>query len=165
MAVALLASLGYNVVASSGRAESLSRWFTEQLGASEVIGRLEKKGPLGRETWIGVVDTVGGDTLSAAISQLKYKAAVAACGVAGGPNLPASVFPFILRGVRLLGVDSVQASRAERERVWRRLERDLDLTKLQACTTSTVGLVDVVAVGAATLLGQTQGRVVVDVDK
>ena len=134
------------------------------MAAAEVVGRLEAKGPLGRERWAGVVDTVGGDTLAAALSQLAYKAAVAACGVASGPKVPASVFPFILRGIRLLGVDSVQCPMPERAEVWRRLEQDLPPQKLALVTTRTIGLAEVPAVGAAILKGAVQGRVVVDVD-
>jgi acrylyl-CoA reductase (NADPH) len=125
--VALLAALGYRVVASSGRPDAAG--FLGQLGAEAVIGRgwgTDEAGrALGRERWSGAIDTVGGESLAAIIRTLNYGSAVAACGNAGGADLATSVYPFILRGVRLLGIDSVQCSRQRREKCWARISEIL----------------------------------------
>src|SRR6185437_16191434 len=135
VAVSLLAKLGYKVIASTGRPEEEA--YLKGLGASEIIPRAEWSGEprmLGKERWAGAVDSVGSKTLANVISQTSYGGAVAACGLAGGMDLPTSVAPFILRGVSLLGVDSVQMPKPRRIRAWNRLARDLDLVKLAAMT-------------------------------
>ncbi len=133
VAVALLAKLGHRVVASTGRASLKD--YLEGLGAAELIDRaaLSEKPtrPLDRERWAGAVDAVGGNTLATVLTQLKYKASVAACGLAGGSDLPASVIPFLLRGVNLLGIDSVMCPYAERAEAWRRLAIDLPQDRLE----------------------------------
>lgn len=133
VAVALLAKGGYRVVASTGRPETHD--YLRGLGAQDFVDRaalLEKGPPLGKERWGGAVDSVGGQTLANALSQTAYGGAVAACGLAGSADLPGSVLPFILRGVALLGVDSVNAPRNKRDAAWARLARDLDRDKLKA---------------------------------
>ena len=164
VAIALLARLGYRVIASSGRKESEGAYLAG-LGAAETIDRAELSGPgrpLGRERWAGVVDAVGSHTLANAIGQLRYGGAAAACGLAQGMDLPGSVAPFILRGVTLCGVDSVMAPKPKREEAWRRLARDLDLAKLAAMRVG-ARLADAPELGAAILEGKVRGRVVVDV--
>mmetsp|Transcript_37918 Transcript_37918/g.69100 ORF Transcript_37918/g.69100 Transcript_37918/m.69100 type:complete len:410 (+) Transcript_37918:37-1266(+) len=180
-AVALLAARGYNVVASSRRAEALESHLRE-LGATRVTGGLtsDPKRPLGAQLWGGVVDTVGGETLAAAVTQTKYRCAVATVGVAGSSGLKTTVYPFILRGVRLLGVDSTlpvevagfpddAASEAEyreeRRRIWARLTSDLSKEKLKLIHEVTIGLADLPEWSAKIQAGQVRGRVVVDVDK
>jgi acrylyl-CoA reductase (NADPH) len=163
VAVAILSRLGWHVIASTGRPAEAD--YLKQLGASEVIERAELSVPvkaLARERWAGVVDTVGSTTLANALSMTKYGGAVAACGLAGGMDLPTSVAPFILRNVALLGVDSVGCSRDLRLEVWRRLGLDLDLSKLDAMT-STIGFDALPATGAAILAGKVKGRVVVNI--
>lgn len=165
VAIALLSNGGYNVVASTGRESEAD--YLRSLGAAEVVDRAqfsEKGAPLQKERWTGAVDSVGSTTLANILSQTCYGGAVAACGLAGGPDLPATVLPHILRGVALLGVDSVMAPRATREAAWGRLERDLDLDKLSSMTriepmTSLPQLADEI------LAGQVRGRVVIDVTK
>jgi len=165
VAIALLAKLGYQVAASTGRpgeAEHL-----KSLGASAIIDRNELSAPgkpIGKERWAGVIDTVGSHTLANACATTKYRGAVAACGLAGGMDFPATVAPFILRGVTLYGIDSVMAPLAVRQEAWERLGRDLEIAKLDAITRE-IPLSEAVAVGAELLEGKVRGRVVVDVSR
>jgi acrylyl-CoA reductase (NADPH) len=163
IAVSLLAALGYRVAASTGRPEL--REYLEGLGAAELIGRAalaaKPSRPLDRERWAGAIDAVGGMTLATVLTQLNYRASVAACGLAGGSDLPATVIPFLLRGVNLLGIDSVMCPRAERIEAWDRLARDLPLAKLEAMT-QTVALAEVPALAPRILKGEVRGRIVVD---
>ena len=164
VAVALLAKLGYQVVASTGRPNEAD--YLTSLGAARIIDRADLSGqgrPLDKENWAAVVDAVGSHTLANAISQTRYGGTVAACGLAQGPDLPASVMPFILRGVTLRGVDSVMAPQALRQEAWARLAQDLDFEKLDAMT-STATLSDLPELGQKILAGQTRGRVVIDVN-
>ena len=164
VAIALLSKLGYRVVASTGRvneAEGL-----KALGAAEVIDRAELSAPgkpLGKERWAGVVDSVGSHTLANACAGTKYRGAVAACGLAQGMDFPASVAPFILRGVTLYGIDSVMAPKALREQAWARLAKDLDLAKLDSLVHE-VPLTGAIAAGGDILAGKIRGRLVVDVN-
>ena len=165
VAIALLARLGYRVVASTGRLQEAD--YLRGLGTADVIDRAELSAPgkpLAKERWAGVVDTVGSHTLANACASTKYGGTVAACGLAQGMDLPATVAPFILRGVTLAGVDSVMAPRALREAAWARLARDLDMGKLDAMTQE-VGLEEAIALGAQILAGLVRGRVVVDVNR
>ncbi len=163
IATALLAQLGYRVVAATGRPEL--RDYLTGLGAAELIERSALAAaptrPLERECWAGAVDAVGGTTLASVLSQLKYRASVAACGLAGGSELPTTVIPFLLRGVNLLGIDSVMCPRAERIEAWRRLARDLPRDRL-ARITQTVALPALPALAPRILEGRVQGRAVVD---
>ena len=164
VAVALLARLGYTVVASTGRPEQAD--YLASLGASSTIDRSELSSPgraLGKERWAGVVDAVGSHTLANACATTRYGGAVAACGLAQGPDLPGTVLPFILRGVTLVGVDSVNCPRPRRLEAWNRLATDLDAGHLAAMTTN-VGLAEVIPLAAEQLKGLVRGRVVVDVD-
>jgi acrylyl-CoA reductase (NADPH) len=164
VAVAVLARLGWQVIASTGRPAEAD--YLKGLGAAEVIDRSELSGPakpLARERWAAGVDTVGSTTLANVLSMTKHSGAVAACGLAGGMDLPTSVAPFILRNVALLGVDSVSCPRSLRLEIWRRLARDLDLAKLDAMT-SMIGFDDLPATGAAILEGKVKGRIVVEID-
>lgn len=164
VAIAILSKLGYNVVASTGRASEEA--YLKELGASRIIDRneLSEKGrPLDKEKWAGVVDAVGSHTLANAISQTRYGGVVAACGLAQGADLPLTVMPFILRGITLHGIDSVMAPLAVREAAWARLAKDLDLDQLEKMTT-VKKLDDVAELGASILAGQTRGRIVVDVN-
>jgi acrylyl-CoA reductase (NADPH) len=163
VAIALLAKLGYNVVASTGRMEEAEH--LKALGATTVIDRAELSAPgkaIGKERWAGVVDAVGSHTLANACATTKYGGAVAACGLAGGMDFPATVAPFILRGVTLYGIDSVMASMALRQQAWARLAKDLDMTKLDSITKE-IGMDAVVTTAAALLEGKVRGRVVVSV--
>jgi acrylyl-CoA reductase (NADPH) len=163
VAVAILAKLGYQVTASTGRPEEAD--YLKRLGASEIIERKELAGPgraLAKERWAGGVDTVGSTTLANVLSMIRYQGAVAACGLAGGMDLPTSVAPFILRGVALLGVDSVYRPRADREEAWKRLEFDLDRAKLEDMTAE-IGLADVVEAGRQIVDGRIRGRIVVKI--
>jgi acrylyl-CoA reductase (NADPH) len=164
VAIALLARAGWQVAASTGRPEE--EGYLRGLGATEIVPRDRYGGgparPLGKETWGAAVDTVGSKTLAAVLTEIRYGGAVAACGLAQGMDLPASVAPFILRGVSLLGVDSVMAPRALRTEAWTRLARELDRAKLAAMTT-TVGLEEVPRVAEEILAGKVRGRVVVEV--
>jgi acrylyl-CoA reductase (NADPH) len=163
VAIALLSGLGHRVVASSGRAAEAD--YLKGLGAAEVIDRatLSAPGkPLQKERWAGVVDAVGSHTLANACAQTRYRGAVAACGLAQGMDLPASVAPFILRGVRLIGVDSVMCPHADRRTAWTRLGTELDLAKLDAMTTA-IGLADAITQAPEILAGRVRGRLVVDV--
>ena len=162
VAVAILSKLGYHVVASTGRA-SESAYLTG-LGAAEIISRDELTGPvkpLAKERWAGGVDAVGSTTLANVLSMTSYGGAIAACGLAGGMDLPASVAPFILRGVSLLGIDSVMAPKALRLEAWKRIAADLDLAKLKALST-TIGFDGIIDAARDIVEGRIRGRVVVD---
>ncbi|MEZ5261504.1 MAG: MDR family oxidoreductase [Acidimicrobiales bacterium] len=165
VAIALLADLGYRVIASTGRPAEAD--YLKGLGAADVIDRAElsepSKRPLGAERWANAVDAVGSHTLVNVLAGTRYGGTVAACGLAQGGDLPGTVYPFILRGVTLAGVDSVMAPLALRRQAWSRLATDLDLAKLAAMTT-TIGLADVPGTCASILDGQVRGRVVVDVN-
>ncbi len=163
VAVALLAKLGYQVIASTGRPQEAD--YLKSLGAAEVIDRKELTGPvrpLAKERWAGGIDSVGSTTLANVLSMTRYGGAVAACGLAGGMDLPASVAPFILRGVSLLGIDSVQCPLTMREQAWRRLESGLDRAKIAQMTTE-IGLSEVMAMAPRILDGQVRGRIVVKI--
>ena len=163
VSIALLSNLGYRIVASTGRMEESD--YLKSLGADEVIDRntLSEQGkPLAKERWVGVIDSVGSHTLANALAQTRYGGAVAACGLAQGMDLTASVAPFILRGVRLIGVDSVMASPELRAKAWSRLARDLDMKKL-ASMTQTVALKDLEALAKDLLAGKVRGRVLVEI--
>jgi len=164
VAVALLAALGHTVVASTGRLAETD--YLKGLGAAEVIDRatLGAPGkPLQKERWIGVVDSVGSHTLANACASTRYGGAVAACGLAQGMDLPASVAPFILRGVTLYGIDSVMAPIKRREAAWAALAQGLDRHKLAAMTTE-IGLAAALDAGPQILAGQVRGRLVVNVN-
>jgi acrylyl-CoA reductase (NADPH) len=166
VAIALLSKLGYRVVASSGRKETQGDYLAS-LGAAEIIDRAELAAPgrpLARERWAGAIDAVGSHTLANVLAQTRYGGAVAACGLAQGMDLPASVAPFILRGVTLAGVDSVMRPKPDRQEAWARLARDLDLAKLDSMTVKAT-LDDIPALGAAIVEGRVRGRVLVDVNK
>jgi acrylyl-CoA reductase (NADPH) len=161
MAIALFADKGWRIIASTGRASEAP--YLKTLGADEIIDRatLSAPGkPLGKEQWAAAVDSVGSTTLANALAQTRYGGAVAACGLAGGMDLPTSVAPFILRGVSLLGIDSVMHPAAGRRMAWQRLAGDLDHGKL-AEMTSEVALADVIEVGRKIIEGKVRGRVVV----
>ncbi|HEV2202791.1 MAG TPA: MDR family oxidoreductase [Bryobacteraceae bacterium] len=164
VAVAILAKLGYRVFASTGRAELGD--YLRSLGAAEIIERsvlaAPSKRPMEAERWAGAVDTVGGETLSSIVRSLKAGASVAACGVAGGPALNLTVFPFILRGVNLLGVNSVVVTREERLEVWRRLASDLPLPLLDRMIEEQP-LDRVAELGERILAGGVRGRIVIRV--
>lgn len=164
VAVALFARLGYEVAASTGRPESADR--LKSLGAATVIDRTELSEPPSRplqsERWAGCIDAVGGTTLTNILTQMKHSAGVAACGLAGGSNLDTTVIPFLLRGVALLGIDSVLCPFERRRTAWRRLARELPADALSELTT-VVGLEEVLDLGGKILDGATAGRVVVDV--
>jgi len=164
VAVSLLSRLGYRVVASTGRPEQ--RDYLSELGAADLIDRAalgtKPTRPLDSERWAGAVDAVGGTTLATILTQLKYRAGVAACGLAGGSELPATVIPFLLRGVSLLGIDSVMCPRDERIEAWRRLARDLPLDRLEQMT-QTVPLSALPEMAPRILSGGVRGRTVVDV--
>ena len=165
VAVAVLAHLGYQVAAVTGRPETAD--YLRGLGATRIVPREDLaetvKRPLEAETWAGCVDAVGGAMLARVLGQMKYGASVAAVGLAGGSALPASVVPFLLRGVNLLGIDSVLRPYDDRVRAWARIARDLPMDKLEAMIRPAT-LADLPALGAAILQGQVQGRVVVDVN-
>jgi acrylyl-CoA reductase (NADPH) len=163
VAIAVLAKLGYHVIASTGRMSEAP--YLKGLGAAEVIDRNELSGPakpLARERWAGGVDSVGSTTLANLLSMTKYGGAVAACGLAAGMDLPTSVAPFILRGVCLLGIDSVMCPINARKIAWARLAADLDRGKL-AEITHEIGLDQVIGMGAEILKGQVRGRIVVKI--
>ena len=163
VAIALLSKLGYAVTASTGRLSEEA--FLKGLGASAVIDRSEFAGapkPLAKTRWAAAVDAVGSTTLANVLSQMKYGGVVAACGLAQGMDLPGSVAPFILRAVKLIGIDSVMCPRQRREEAWRRLARDLDLKKLESLT-SEATLDDVPSLGEQIIAGKVRGRVVVKV--
>jgi acrylyl-CoA reductase (NADPH) len=163
VAIALLSTAGFQVTASTGRAQEGD--YLKRLGASEIIGRDELSGTpraLARERFAGGIDSVGSRTLANVLSMTRYGGAVAACGLAGGMDLPGSVAPFILRAVSLLGVDSVMCPQPLRREAWKRLASDLDRGKLQAITTE-ICLADAVAAGADILEGRVRGRIVVKI--
>ena len=163
VATAVLSKLGYHVIASTGRMSEAG--YLRNLGASEVIDRNELAGPakpLGRERWAGGIDSVGSSTLANLLSMTKYRGAIAACGLAGGMDLPSSVAPFILRGVCLLGIDSVMCPIELRKVAWKRLASDLDSAKL-AEITHEIGLGEVMEAGSRILAGQVRGRIVVKI--
>jgi acrylyl-CoA reductase (NADPH) len=164
IAVSLLSQLGHRVLASTGRAEL--RDYLTRLGAADLIDRAAlavKPGrPLDSERWAGAVDAVGGTTLATILTQLKYRASVAACGLAGGSDLPTTVIPFLLRGVSLLGIDSVMCPRQERIEAWQRLVRDLPLDRLEQITQN-VPLSVLPELAPKILKGEVRGRVVVDI--
>ena len=165
VATAILGHLGYEVAAVTGRPETAD--YLKSLGATQIVAREDinetVKRPLESETWAGCVDAVGGDMLARVLGQMKYGASVAAVGLAGGAGLPATVIPFLLRGVNLLGIDSVMQPYDNRLRAWQRLAADLPMEKLEAMVTPAV-LSDLPQLGADILKGQVKGRVVVDVN-
>jgi acrylyl-CoA reductase (NADPH) len=163
VATAILSKLGYHVIASTGRTAETD--YLKGLGAAEVIDRNELSAPakpLAKERWAGGVDSVGSTTLANLLSMTKYRGAIAACGLAAGMDLPTSVAPFILRGVCLLGIDSVMCPLALREIAWKRLGADLEPGKLSEITHE-IGLEEVIGAGAKILAGQVRGRIVVKI--
>lgn len=165
VAIAVLAKLGYTVVAVSGRTEEAD--YLKRLGASEVLGRAEFAAPgkpLGKERWAGAVDVVGSHTLANVCATTKYRGVVTACGLAGGMDFPATVAPFILRGVTLAGIDSVMCPRAERLEAWRRLGADLDISKLETISTE-ISLAEAIPAASKLINGEIRGRVIVDVNR
>jgi len=163
IAVALLGKLGYTVVAATGKASENS--YLQQLGASAVIDRSELAAPgkpLQKERWAGVIDAVGSHTLANACAQTRYGGVVAACGLAQGHDFPATVMPFILRGVTLAGIDSVMAPLARRQEAWERLARDLDPARLETITEE-IPLAQAPARAADLMAGQVRGRLVVKI--
>ncbi|MGB7285702.1 MAG: MDR family oxidoreductase [Salaquimonas sp.] len=165
VAIAILSKLGYHVIASTGRPEESD--FLKELGASEIIDRKELSEPgrpMGKERWVAGVDAVGSHTLANVIAQTSYGGAVAACGLAQGFDLPTTVMPFILRGVSLLGIDSVMQPKEKRIEAWSRIGTDLDLAKLEAITTI-IGFDDIIDTAADIVDGKVRGRVAVDMTK
>jgi acrylyl-CoA reductase (NADPH) len=165
VAVALLAKAGFTVVAATGKASEGD--YLKQLGASELMDRAELSEPgrpMQKERWAGVVDSVGSHTLVNACAQTRYRGAVAACGLAQGMDFPASVAPFILRGITLLGIDSVMAPKAPRMAAWERLAKDLDVAVLDVIATE-IGLDDAIGAASDLLAGKVRGRIVVNVNK
>lgn len=166
VAVAILASLGYEVAALTGKAEEHP--YLESLGARRVIDRSEMAEVLGKplesETWAGVVDTVGGVPLARALAQMKYGGVVAACGLASSPKLETTVIPFLLRGVKLVGIDSVMQPKDARIKAWGRVARDLPIAKLEAMAHDH-GLSEVPELAKRILTGKVRGRVVIDVNR
>jgi len=163
VAIAILAKLGFTVHAVTGRPQEAD--YLKGLGAAEIVERAELTGPprpLAKERWAGGVDAVGSTTLANLLSMTRYGGAVAACGLAGGMDLPTSVAPFILRGVCLYGIDSVMCPLPQRKEAWKRLEKDLDRQKL-ATMTREIGLSDLPAAAADILKGQVRGRIVVKI--
>jgi acrylyl-CoA reductase (NADPH) len=163
VAITLLAKAGYQVVASTGRPQEAD--YLKGLGATEIIDRAELAGqgrPLGRERWAGGIDTVGSRTLANLLSMIRYGGAVAACGLAGGMDLPGSVAPFILRSISLIGIDSVMCPQPLRREAWKRLASELDRGKLQAMTRE-IPLSDVIEAGRSIVDGQVRGRIVVKI--
>jgi acrylyl-CoA reductase (NADPH) len=165
VATAILHHLGYQVAAVTGRPETEA--YLRDLGATRIVPRADLaetvKRPLESETWAGCIDAVGGAMLARVLGQMKYGSSVAAVGLAGGAGLPATVLPFILRGVNLLGIDSVMRPFADRQRAWNRIATDLPMDKLEAMIRPAT-LSDLPALGEAILKGAVQGRVVVDVN-
>jgi acrylyl-CoA reductase (NADPH) len=165
VAVAILARLGYPVVASTGRAETHD--YLKKLGAKEIIDRqvlaTPSKRPMETERWGGAIDSAGGETLAGIIRTLAVGASVAACGLAGGAALNTTVFPFILRGVNLLGIDSVRVSAGQRREIWKRISTDLDRNLLDEII-SVEPLSNIFDLGAKILQGQVRGRTVIDVN-
>ncbi len=165
VATAVLAKLGYEVAAVTGRPEQEP--YLRDLGAARIVPRAElaeeSKRPLEAETWAGAIDAVGGTMLARVLTQMKYGCSVASVGLAGSPKLPATVIPFILRGVNLLGIDSVMQPKADRLEAWHRIARDLPMDKLEAMVAVNT-LSELPGLGQAILKGQVKGRVVVDVN-
>ncbi|NHC07349.1 acrylyl-CoA reductase (NADPH) [Azonexus fungiphilus] len=165
VATAVLAKLGYTVVAVSGRSEEAD--YLKRLGASEVLNRADFSSPgkpLGKERWAGAVDVVGSHTLANICATTKYRGVVTACGLAGGMDFPATVAPFILRGVTLAGIDSVMCPRPDRLEAWRRLGIDLDIAKLEMIGNE-ISLADAIPAAAKLINGEIRGRVIVDVNR
>ena len=165
VAIAVLAKLGYTVVAVSGRPAEAD--YLKQLGAATVLDRAEFAAPgkpLGKERWAGAVDVVGSHTLANLCATTKYRGVVTACGLAGGMDFPSTVAPFILRGVTLVGIDSVMCPRPDRLVAWERLGRDLDVAKL-GLITHEIPLAEAIPVAGQLMAGQVRGRVVVDVNR
>ena len=165
VATSILAKLGYTVIGLTGRPEQAD--YLKSLGAAGTLDREEfsaKGKPLGKELWAGAIDAVGGQTLANVLAQVKYGGTVAACGNASGFDLPATVMPFILRGVTLAGIDSVYRPKADRIEAWGRLATDLDTQHIDAIMTE-IGLSDVIATADAQMAGQVRGRMVVDVNR
>ncbi len=166
IAIALLAHGGHDIVASTGRAETHD--YLRSLGAGSIIDRTELAAPPAKpllsERWIACVDTIGGTTLASVLASLRYGGAVAACGNAGGNELVTNVLPFILRGINLIGIDSVMQPLPVRDQVWARIARDLQASLLDSMTTI-VGLGDLPEFGARILKGQVRGRVVIDLGR
>jgi len=163
VATAVLSKLGHHVIASTGRTSEAD--YLKSLGAAEVIDRAELSGPakpLAKERWAGGIDSVGSTTLANLLSMTKYRGAIAACGLAAGMDLPSSVAPFILRGVCLLGIDSVMCPIEPRRAAWSRLASDMDHGKL-AEITHEIGLDEVLAAGGKILAGEVRGRIVVKI--
>jgi len=163
IAVTLLASLGFHVIASTGRQQEAD--FLKSLGAAEIIDRAELSGPakpLGKERWAGAVDVAGSHTLANVLSMTRYGGTVAACGLAQGMDLPGTVAPFILRGVTLAGIDSVMCPRPRREAAWQRLARDLDRGKLDALSIARP-ITDVLSLAPEILAGKVRGRIILEV--
>lgn len=162
VAIAILAKLGYHVIASTGRTSEEA--FLKELGASEIIDRAELSEPgrpLGKERWIAGVDAVGSHTLANVLAQTSYGGSVTACGLAQGFDLPSTVMPFILRGVNLLGIDSVMQPKKRRIEAWERIVSDLDLEKLEKITT-VIGFDDIIETAKDIIDGKVRGRVAVD---
>jgi acrylyl-CoA reductase (NADPH) len=163
VAVSILSRRGFQVTASTGRPQEAD--YLKKLGASEIVERRELAGPakpLGKERWAGGIDTVGSTTLANVLTMTRYGGAVAACGLAGGMDLPSSVAPFILRGVSLLGIDSVMCPIAERQAAWTRLGSELDRGKLADMTTD-IGLAEVIEAARNIVEGRVRGRIVVKI--
>jgi acrylyl-CoA reductase (NADPH) len=163
VAIALLSKLGYRVIASTGRAKEAD--YLKELGAAEVIDRAELTAPpkpLSKERWAGGIDSVGSTTLANVLAMTRYGGAVAACGLAGGMDLPTSVAPFILRGISLLGIDSVQCPLTKRTQAWTRLESDLERGKMSRMVTE-IGLHEVIGAAPRILEGGVRGRIVVKI--
>ena len=164
VAIALLSALGYRVVAATGRPDQ--RDYLTDLGAADLIERAvlaaKPTRPLDRERWAGAIDAVGGNTLATILTQLEYRASVAACGLAGGSDLPATVIPFLLRGVNLLGINSVMCPRETRTEAWRRLARDLPLDRLERMT-RIEPLAALPGLAQKILKGEVRGRTVIDI--
>ena len=165
VAVAVLSKLGYRVVAVSGRTEEAD--YLRELGAAEVMDRAEFSQPgrpLGKERWAGAVDVVGSHVLANVCATTRYRGVVTACGLAGGMDFPATVAPFILRGVTLVGVESVMCPRPQRIEAWERLASDLDISKLEAIS-QVIGLSEAIATAPSLLEGKVRGRIMVDVQR
>ena len=165
VAISLLSDLGYNVEASTGRIEEIS--YLNKLGAKTVIERSElsePSRPLGKERWAGAIDSVGSTTLANILAQVSYGGAVSACGLAQGMDLPSTVMPFILRGVSLLGIDSVMAPMQLRERAWKRLSENININKLEEMTIDT-SLEQVEVLASDILKGKVRGRVIVNISE
>jgi acrylyl-CoA reductase (NADPH) len=165
VAIMLLSRLGYRVVAITGRTSEAE--YLHGLGAAEVMDRAALSGPgkpLAKERWAGAVDSVGSHLLANLCASMRYRGVVAACGLAGGMDLPATVAPFILRGVTLAGVDSVMCPREEREQAWQRLAAEVDAQRLEALSEE-IGLEQALGLAAELLAGRVRGRVIVDVNR